>query len=396
MIILADKEKCTGCSSCAQTCPHGAISMLADVEGFLMPSIDSTKCVECHLCEKSCPVLNYKPEGNEVSPDAYAAWSLEDRTRSSSGGIFSAFARFVLAKGGVVFGAAFDERMHCRHIFVEDIDGLEPLRGSKYVQSDVADTFRQAKAFLKDGRMVLYCGTPCQIAGLKAYLKRGYENLLMLDLACHGVPSDAVFQAYIAKISTRFAGMTAVAGFEFRRRDRWGKAPSVSLGGKLTSLYGSDNLYMAAFDKGAMFRKSCYTCPYARLPRVGDCTIADFWGIGRHGVPFRQDTLKGVSLVLVNNAKGADCFGRLANVFVEKRTLREALVENHNLVAPSKPYEGREEVIRAFLNSDETLAETDRRLKLVDRSLKGKLKELALRYHLMDAAQVVYNKIKSR
>lgn len=391
---LAANDRCTGCSACANACAHGAISMIPDAEGFVMPQIDEEMCVECHLCEKSCPIVTPIIEKNTGAPRAYAMWSLADRRVSSSGGAFSAFARMVLKNDGVVFGAAFDENLVCHHVKIESLEGLASLRGSKYVQSSVGMALREVRKELREGRSVLFCGTPCQIAGLKSFLRKDYEKLLLLDLACHGVPSNTVFQAYVKKISARFAGQ--LDGFEFRRRDGWGFAPSVSLRGKLTPIYGVDSLYMSAFDKNAIFRKSCYSCPFACLPRVGDCTLADFWGIGRHGRVFEHSVMKGVSLVLVNNERGQRFVNELSDVFVEERELDEALVENHNIIHPSAVYPMRDEVVKAFLDEEKTLEDIERQFHLMDKSLKSWVKEFSSKYHVFEWAKYIYNVWKAK
>lgn len=392
---LADLGNCTGCTACCNACTHGAISMTMDKEGFLFPLINNDLCVECHLCEKVCPIVLPHENKNTKQPKAYAMWSLQDRTKSSSGGAFSAYARMILKNGGIVFGAAFDRDMRLRHIGVETIEDLDDLRGSKYVQSDVNACFGSIKSLLKDGRSVLFCGTPCQVAGLKSFLRKDYDNLLTLDLVCHGVPSVAVFKAYLKKLSTRFAGKRKIDGFEFRRRNSWGKAPAVSLSGKLTKIYGGDNVYMGAFDRSAIFRNSCYNCPFAKLPRIGDCTIADFWGIGRHGVPFRHDVQKGVSLVMMNNNKGHSFTDKLEDIFIEERDLGEALIENHNITHPSVAHPKRNEIIAAFLDEDMDLDAICQHYHLTDRSLKGVVKELADRLYVFDGVKFIYNKIKS-
>ena len=184
MPTLASPETCTGCAACLNACTHSAITMTTDAEGFLTPNVDNSKCVECKLCEKACPVISPLQDKGFMNPRAYAVWSEPDRKVSSSGGAFSAFARYVLQQGGVVFGAAFDEELHCKHIEIQDIDGLAPLRGSKYVQSEIGDTFAQVRNHLRADRKVLFCGTPCQVAGLKNFLRKPYPNLLTLDLIC--------------------------------------------------------------------------------------------------------------------------------------------------------------------------------------------------------------------
>ena len=395
MPILALPERCTGCAACFNACGHAAITMDRDGDGFLIPTVDPSKCVECKLCEKSCPVLQPLSEAGILSPKVFAMWSGPDRRLSSSGGAFSAFARKVLSEGGVVFGAAFDQDLHCRHVEIRRVEDLSPLRGSKYVQSEIGDVFKRVKEHLKAARKVLFCGTPCQVAGLKRFLRKPDENLLTLDLICHGVPSDEVFQSYLKKISSRFA--SDPEGFEFRDRDGWGFTPSISIGGKFRPIYDVDALYMEAFNASAIFRKCCYHCPYSGLPRVGDCTLGDFWGIGRYGIPFRHDTMKGVSLVLANTEQGEEAVRCLSGCFVEERTLEEALIENHNLKSPSNPHPDREGIIRDFLDPDVPLKVIASRYRLLDRSFKKRVKDAASRLGLFNVAKRVYNwyKVKS-
>lgn len=395
MPILANKIDCTGCAACMNSCPRSAIRMEADGEGFLVPVINNDKCVECKMCEKSCPVITKLSNTNTSKPHAYAVWNIIDRRVSSSGGAFSSFARYVLKNGGVVFGAAFDTNLHCHHIKVTSLEGLDVLRGSKYIQSEIGLTYKEIKKLLKEEKYVLFCGTPCQVAGLYGFLRKDYEKLVTLDLACHGVPSDAIFQAYKSKVSTRFAGDGKVDGFEFRRRDGWGKSPSISLDGKIRPIYDVDALFMCAFDKSALFRKCCYHCSYANIHRIGDCSLADFWGLGRYGIPFKHNVTKGVSLVLANNAKGKNLMRHLDNTFLEERTLTEALIENHNLKSPSELNPYRDEIIKAFLDEGKTLEDIDAQFNLVDHTLKGRIKKYSSKLGLFDFVKGIYNYYKA-
>lgn len=197
MINILDKKDCCGCASCAQVCPKQCISMNEDCEGFLYPKVDSAVCVDCGLCEKVCPVIN---KGYTIVPLAtYAAKNKDEKIRykSSSGGVFTLIAEQILADGGVVFGARFNENWEVIHDYAETVEGLEAFRGSKYVQSVIGDNYKYAKQFLLEGRNVLFSGTPCQIAGLKKFLRKEYENLLTVEVVCHGVPSPKVWRDYL-------------------------------------------------------------------------------------------------------------------------------------------------------------------------------------------------------
>lgn len=189
MSVYKDKPSCCGCYACAQKCPQQCITMTPDHEGFAYPVVDKSRCTACGMCEKICPALNLYPPTHPM--EVLAAAHKDDRIReaSSSGGVFTLLATRVIQSGGVVFGARFDEQWLVVMDYTEQEEGLEAFRGSKYVQCNTGDTFKQAETFLKQGRQVLYTGTPCQIAGLKRYLRKEYENLLAVDFVCHGTPS---------------------------------------------------------------------------------------------------------------------------------------------------------------------------------------------------------------
>lgn len=398
MPILAEKGLCTGCSACSNICTHEAIAIQKNTEGFLCPTIDSATCVECGLCETVCPVL-YPIKKEGPAPKTYALWSNPDREYSSSGGAFSAFARLVLKRGGLVFGAVYDKELNLHHAAIETVEELETMRGSKYVQSEIGKVFQDVRKALNKERWVLFCGTPCQIAGLRAFLKKSYDTLLTIDLVCHGVPSGEIFHAYLKKLKNRlgFAETSLhITNYEFRRRDGWGIAPSISTGSNSCHLlYGTNALYMEAFNSSSIFRMCCYSCSYTHIPRIGDITIGDFWGIGRYGTPFKQDTMKGVSLVLINTNHGAEILAALEDVYIEQRTLEEAMIENPNLRAPSPLHPKRDEIIAAFLDSSRTLDSIDKEFKLVDHGLKETVKRLAAKIGFFDTIKRVYNWYRS-
>lgn len=390
---LASLENCTGCAACYNKCPKHIISMEMDKEGFLFPVVDDKLCVECGACEKACPVVAPLINHNKVNPKTYAIWSDLDRTRSSSGGAFSALSRYVLSLNGVVFGAEFTDNFECSHKAVDSIEALDSLRGSKYVQSDINDSYAQAKELLKQDRWVLFSGTPCQIAGLYGYLQYDYPKLITTELVCHGVPSSKLLKSYIDRLAIKKRGN--IKKISFRKSDGWEMRTSIQIGENTEILYGIDNLYMEAFNKSALFRKSCYNCPYAKIPRLADCTIGDFWGIGKYGIPFKHNNSKGVSLLLINNDKGKMLFSHLENCFIEERTIEEASVINHNLKSPSKLCSNRDVIISSFLNQEMSLTDIERRFNIVDRSLKNTLKILLLRFGVIDFAKKIYRVIFS-
>lgn len=331
MIRILEKHDCCGCSACVQKCPKRCISLREDEEGFLYPIIDENTCVDCGLCERVCPIINQRK--SRLPLHVYAAVSANERVRlqSSSGGIFTQLAVKVLDEGGVVFGACFDENWEVNHDYTENIESLGGFRGSKYVQSRMENNYRKADFFLRQGRKVLFSGTPCQIAGLKCFLRKEYANLITVDFVCHGVPSPKVWRMYLDETVTRQCGTHTLSSIHEKRntiiesvsfRDKrlgWKKfsfslALSIPNGsGEKKSVFLSDvfteNLFMKGFLDNLFLRPSCYCCSAKSGKSGSDITIADFWGIDRLMPDFDDD--KGISLVLVNTVGGGHFFSSL-------------------------------------------------------------------------------------
>lgn len=305
MIQIDDKRKCCGCSACAQACPKRCITMRSDEEGFVYPQVETEKCVGCGICEKVCPVLRAVPEP-DGEPQAYAAYNKNEteRLESSSGGIFTLLAKAVLKRGGVVFGAAMAE--DCRtvyHLAVESENELYRLRGSKYLQSTIGTAYQEAERCLKAGRDVLFSGTPCEIEGLRSYLRREYENLLCVDVICHGVPSPKLWEKYVRYREDR-AGSAARRTF-FRHKKYGWKTYAVLFEFSNNTAYEqilSKDLFLQMFLQDLCLRPSCYACAFKKKNRLSDITLADFWGCG--DVCPELDDDKGLSLVLVHSARG--------------------------------------------------------------------------------------------
>lgn len=293
--------------------------MAPDGEGFFYPQIDVSRCVDCGLCEKVCPVLNPVPENTETK--AFAAYSVNEEVRenSSSGGIFTELASAVVQKGGVVFGAALDDSLTCFHCWAENREQLAQFQGSKYVQSRIGDAYNQAKAFLDTGRLVLFTGTPCQVEGLLSFLQKPYPNLLTQDIICHGVPSPAVWDRYVAYREKR-SGAGAKAVF-FRDKNSGWQTYSLSMEFKKGKRYKERldlDPYMRAFLNNLSLRPSCYRCHFKKKQRPSDITLADLWGAERI-VPDMDDD-KGTSLVIAHSAKGAALFESISSAVISRPT----------------------------------------------------------------------------
>lgn len=282
-IQLAPDNQCTGCSACASVCTHNAIVMSTDRQGFMTPRRNKKLCTGCGLCEKVCPVIN-SPFLNNIAVNAFNVRTndLSALAKSSSGGAFYELSRYVINKGGVVFGVKFNG-IHVEHSYAETLEGIELFMGSKYVQSEIGDTFQKAKSFLKEGRLVLFSGTPCQIAGLKHFLDRDYKNLLTVDLICHGVPSPGIWEKYISRLKKKLEA-TDVKDIRFRRKGKDGN-PCANFFFGLSYLKENqwhvceesraDNLFFAYFTRH-LFRPSCYECPYRNIyTPEADITIGD-------------------------------------------------------------------------------------------------------------------------
>lgn len=341
-----------------------------------MPHVDLAKCVDCGLCEKRCHALN-RPGQDLSKQKTYAVINYEDRKKSSSGGAFSMFARYVLGKGGVVFGTAYDPFPTLKHIAIERLDELDRLRGSKYVQSEIDNTYKQVKELLKTDRMILYTGTPCQIGGLYAYLggKRFEGQLITLDIVCHGVPNQRIFQIYLNKLGSY--KQDTIDAFSFRKLSCWDYRPSAHLcrKSKWEIMYQENNVYMTAFFRGLIFRESCFNCQYANCNRIGTFTIADFWGIGKHGVKFSKGVAAGVSMVIDNQGLLEKMKPELQGCYIEERTLEEARAENGNLNEPVGRRKERDTAIIDMLDENVSLMQYAQKYNMLDGFLKHLVKK---------------------
>lgn len=347
--VTEEKNKCFGCRACANICPVSAITMKEDDEGFFYPIIDNNKCTNCGLCKKACPSLNKSKTylSNNKNPDCYALMA-DDETRlvSSSGGAFTLIANWIFEQGGYVCGVAFVGQ-NVQHIIIDKKDDLYKLRGSKYVQSDTNTVYSQIKDLLNQDKYVLFTGTPCQVAGLYSFLGKDYEKLYTVDLICHGVPPQKVFDMYLADTIQKddvFAHTT------FRdKKAGWTVYTTTTTTGK--HYYGgslSKDTYLQAFINNMCLRPSCGTCPYTSTQREADITIGDFWAIERFDKNLNDN--KGTSVILLNSHKGRELFSSIKNNFVVCREvpLEYASYYNITLYTPLKQHTNRKAFFRVL------------------------------------------------
>ena len=335
MIDIKNKKDCFGCTGCVQKCPKKSISLEEDEEGFTYPKVDLALCIGCGLCEKVCPVINKKEKQSPLASFAVKNPNLDERLNSSSGGIFIMLAKHILLEHGIVFGAVYDDQFEVMHTYAESLEGVIPMMRSKYMQSRIGKTYQEAEYFLKDGRNVLYVGTPCQIAGLKLYLQKDYGNLLTVDFACHGVPSPGVWRDYLNELKSSISAQSAangkntvifslsftpeIADVNFREKHGYGwkkygfvvkyKSAFKAENTVLLSSRFYENPFMRGFLANVYLRPSCYECVAKCGRSQSDLTIADFWGVDSVMPKFDDD--KGAGIFLVNTDKGQMIFNKL-------------------------------------------------------------------------------------
>ena len=344
---------CTSCGACENICPKNAIKMKEDEQGFLYPSIDEEKCINCHLCEIVCQNIDTITKNFPSKTIALQSKNYALTKKSSSGGMFAQIAKYILSNNGVVFGCTMEKinnEFDVKHIYIDDEKDLYKLQGSKYVQSNIKNTYKEAKQFLKQNRLVLFSGTPCQIAGLKAFLNKDYNNLLTVDLSCEGVPSLKLFNSYVKFLENK-KNLLEIVNFKFKNKKIFGwsttgftvlyKTKKNKLKEKI--IYQTTSSYFNLFINGGIHRESCYNCQFTGLNRISDITIADCWGIEieypnllkQNGGTLDKD--KGISLVLINTNKGKEILGKIKeNLIIENIDITKLKKYNGPLRYPIK------------------------------------------------------------
>ena len=377
--MTVDFEKCTGCGACVQSCPKQCISWTEGEFRFKYPQIDKDICVNCGICEKVCPID--KVLQTPTTQKAYAAVHKDYQVlaKSTSGGAFTAIADAVFAQDGIVYGVAMMDNMQVKHIRTSNKEEFAVLRSSKYLQSDTGNTYQMVEQDLKEGKTVLYSGTPCQIDGLRHFLGKPYERLYTVDIVCHGVGSQAYFDKYLDFARKRYGNIKTL---RFRSKEYVGW----SCGGGVVVVTGSsdclkkipyrdfDNYYYAYFLSGDIYRKSCYSCKYANMKRVGDFSLGDYWGVEKLHLPL--NTFNGCSLLVVNSDKATKFLSKIETMNIKETRVDEAISQNEQLKHPSRLPDSRKERIKEFELLTGTQIERVYLSKYRKRYLKGLVKSL--------------------
>lgn len=403
--LFENKKDCCGCGACANICPRSAISFKNDEYGFAYPEINRSLCIECGMCKRVCAFQNKEKENKPLCAYAACINDSEKIMNSTSGGAFAALAEAVLKGGGIVFGAALEKDKDgfiVRHIDVDSTDNLGKILKSKYVQSKTEKAFLKAKEYLENGKTVLYSGTPCQIAGLKGFLGKEYENLFTADLVCHGVPDITLFRDYIKSIEKR--ENIKITDFSFRDKNQgWEHlanytytAPNGTSATHCINTSSIDYSYLYAFLKKIPLRENCYTCKYAGSNRPADITLGDFWGIEREHPNMltknggKLDSGNGISCVIINTQKGSELFAAASNRFIMyKSTFENAARGNTQLRHPADLPPERQTILNGYKSNRYGCIENLYAKHLSAEKTKAKIKKLVPKKLWNKAKQVI-------
>ncbi len=343
-------KHCFGCTACKHICPVSCIRMASDTQGFLYPIVDESQCIDCRLCLQVCPYASDDNLGSELFPNTtvYAAKHTDtaNRMHSSSGGAFTAISDYILDKGGIIYGVGYDAELRVCHMRSDTREQRDLFRGSKYVQSSLGSAFKDVEQDLKNGLSVLFTGTPCQVAGLRNYLQEEYENLVLVDLICHGVPSQKLFDDYLALMEHKEG--SSILDCKFRDKSKGWKnlVMTLDFASHSKTIDAHDSSFYSLFVDGTILRACCYECKFSNFNRPSDITIGDFWGIERTLPQF--DDEKGISLLLGNSRKGEAIIQSLSEQLTCRQSTHSDCLQ-HSLYAPTQANANRDAFWKDYL-----------------------------------------------
>lgn len=329
--------------------------MREDGHGFIYPIIDNQKCINCGLCQKVCAYQHIQETNEPKSVYAAVSRNKSQIKKSASGGIFAALATFVLNRGGVVYGSSMERngnKFIIRHRGITSMEELPLLQGSKYVQSEIGNCYKEIRSHLVNGKIVLFSGVPCQCAGLKGYLKTGYANLILIDIICHGVPNQQFFNDYV---NYSFPKLKDISGFVFRDKSKgWELSGRIDYGqNHHKSVIAGTSSYYTLFLDAQIYRKSCYSCKYASPQRPGDITIGDYWGIQKEHPELiayhKLNIQNGVSCIITNTEKGDAIIAEACDLItLFPSTYSKVANRNGQLVHPSQEGRFRQQILDIY------------------------------------------------
>ena len=340
MISITDKKRCVGCGSCISACRKKAICFIEDEQGFVYPIVNTSLCVECGMCESVCPIEYTRTQNDfHEKPLCYAAWNInnDERKSSSSGGVFTLLAKDFLDENGMVCGATWSNDLRVQHKLVSTIGQLSGMRKAKYIQSDTSGVFERIKQQLDSGKNILFSGTPCQVAGLKSFLKQDYDNLLTVEVICHGVVSQKVFSRYIESLENHLE--SKVMCFDFRDKTNgwmnYNVLADLMNHKSYIKSHNKDEYMLGYLWYNLFFRPACTNCKFKVFPRRADITLGDYWGADEK-LFGRENCDKGISVVLLNSSKGHRMFDSISKNIVKKEIdLDKVISGNPSLVKSS-------------------------------------------------------------
>lgn len=344
-INIENDKDCCGCRACENICPQDAITMEKNQEGFYYPKVNYEKCVDCGLCRKVCPMVNKIDKNKEKyleQPKCYAVTTKNEDVlnKSTSGGMFYEIAKYVLDNNGVVYGSTMDKDLKVKHIVIEKIENMPKIMGSKYVNSDLGDCFKSIREQLNNKQLVLFSGVPCQCAALQKYLLKDYDNLITVEVVCHGTPNQDLFDKYIKYLENKEKAKVVDYKFRSKEASKWG-----TFRGNITylrngteynkSVNADFDKYYSSFLNAENYRESCYVCPFANKDRYSDFTLGDFWGIESINTELKE--VNGVSSVIINTKQGIELFNTIKdNIITKEVTYKDVSMKNSQLREPSK------------------------------------------------------------